>query len=152
MTGSIQMNAVTADFSELSTQTFVAVEQLPSNTVVFHKYDYERTFDSVYTIVFTRADGVKYVMGYEADCCASCEITDLNGDLSDLVGVPITLANESYDEPEGWIPDTYDEMGTWTWTFYRLATCKGHVDIRWFGSSNGYYSESVSFYRLEPAL
>lgn len=137
------------EFSELLGQTFVSVERLPSHAVRFLcLWGGKNSFDSEDTIVFTRADGVRYVMGYEADCCASCKLIDLNGDLADLVGVPITLADESSSAPDGWEPEEYCE--SYTWTFYRLATCKGHVDIRWFGESNGYYSESVSFYRCEP--
>ena len=146
------MKSVEANFADLLGRTFVSVERLPSHAVEFpHRWNDDddhrtQTFDSTDTIVFTEADGSRFVMGYEQDCCASCEIVDLNGDPGDLVGVPIVLADESSSEPDGWKPDEYDE--SYTWTFYRLATCKGHVDIRWFGSSNGYYSESVSLYRV----
>lgn len=100
-------------------------------------------------IVFTTVDDTEYVLFHEQNCCESVYVEDVCGDLNDLVGVPILLAEEvSGDgaEPEGWKPGEYNE--SYTWTFYKLATIKGSVTIRWYGSSNGYYSEGVLFERV----
>lgn len=100
-------------------------------------------------IVFITADGEKYALKYYQDCCASCSVEDICGDLKDLIGYPILLAEEtsSSDEnpPEVKPPEYQDSF---TWTFYKLATIKGSVTIRWYGSSNGYYSESATFERI----
>ena len=83
-----------------------------------------------------------YVRFYHSqDCCESVYIKDICGDLNDLVGEPLLIAEEvsDYDaEPR------YEGEESYTWTFYKFATRKGYVDVRWYGSSNGYYSESVS--------
>ncbi len=97
-------------------------------------------------IEFETADAV-YKLFHDQDCCESVTIEDINGDLKDLVGSPITMAEESTsnENPEGVKPEYQDSF---TWTFYRFATVKGYVTIRWYGESNGYYSESVDFQKL----
>lgn len=94
-----------------------------------------------------------YVMYHEQDCCESVGIEDINGDITTLLWVPILKASEdtsrspksnTYDEGDN--AYTYDDESG-TWTFYNLATIKGYVTIRWYGSSNGYYSESVEIKR-----
>ncbi len=94
---------------------------------------------------FTAVNGDIYELYHDQDCCESVDIVDISGDLDDLVGSPIVLAREDTSDinPRGVrIPEYQDSF---TWTFYNLATEKGYVTIRWYGESNGYYSESVDF-------
>lgn len=103
------------------------------------------------SIEFVTSDGEKYIMHHQQDCCENVTIEDINGDLVGLVGNPILVAEEatSTDHPAG-VPIPQYEDESHTWTFYKLATINGHVDIRWYGSSNGYYSESVDIYKVSP--
>lgn len=98
-------------------------------------------------LLFTCADGSRWEMTHHQNCCESVSIEDIVGDLDDLIGVPIEVAEERTQEGES-DPDSYG-MDSSTWTFYEFRTIKGSVTIRWFGSSNGYYSESVDFYRAD---
>lgn len=104
-------------------------------------------------LIFIADDGTQYKMYHAQDYCESVSIEDINGDLGDLIGTPILLAEEvsNYEpvseEDKQKTKEAY-EWGSCTWTFYKLATIKGYVDIRWFGESNGYYSESVDFIKV----
>lgn len=95
-------------------------------------------------LVFTTDSGRRFKLFHSQDCCEHVFIESIVGDLSDLVGEPILLAEESTGEtPAGY---TFEyEPESFTWTFYKFATRKGYVDVRWLGSSNGYYSERVHF-------
>lgn len=113
-----------------------------------------KTLKNVYSsqdeVTFEDSDGKSYKMYHSQDCCESVVIESIVGDLKDLIGLPILQADESSsripEEAEGSLEymEQYSDESS-TWTFYRLATNKGHVVIRWHGASNGYYSESVDF-------
>ena len=131
----------TVPFSSLQGKTLTAIEV-------------ERESDGF--IKFHTTDGETFEMFHLQDCCESVEIEDICGDLDDLIGSPILIAEEV--EHRGETPEMKtrrlidpsmpEPADSETWTFYKLDTAKGGVTIRWWGQSNGYYSESVDFVRI----
>ena len=96
-------------------------------------------------IIFNCSDGTSYKMYHPQDCCEQVSLDDFYGDENDLIGSPILKAEvrTNNEDPK----NKYDE--SYTWTFYTFVTAKGTVDLRWYGTSNGYYSERVDFIRIK---
>ena len=115
-----------------------------------------KTLSSVSTdgneeILFEIVDGDIYKMFHSQDCCESVYIESIVGDLEDLVGEEILIAeaNQNLFDILKNAGKEEDSDESHTWTFYKFATRKGYVDVRWYGSSNGYYSEEVNFVKVQ---
>lgn len=114
-----------AEFSDLVGKTLTAIERDGDETLTF------------------RAGSEEWRMEHYQDCCESVQIAEVIGDLNDLVNDgPVLLAEEASEEGDA------NEYESATWTFYKLRTLNGDVTIRWLGTSNGYYSERVSFAKV----
>ena len=94
------------------------------------------------SILFIDKDDIEYEMFHDYDCCENVYIEDICGDINNLIGSKIIMAEEVINRDLSPL-NKYDE--SYTWTFYKFATVKGYVTIRWYGESNGYYSERVDF-------
>ena len=129
----------TVNFEELLGKTIVEIQGAEEESEV---------------ILFVCSDGSMYVMYHEQDCCEDVSVNDICGDINRLIGSPILKAEKvtqgSGDDPadsHAGPREKYDEF--YTWTFYHLATIKGYVTIRWYGTSNGWYSEEVDFVKIK---
>lgn len=115
------------NFEDLKGMTLIKIEQKGTDELHFYT-----------------GDNRHFVLLHYQDCCESVEIEDICGDLNTLLYTPILLAEVSTKSGDS-------EWESETWTFYKLSTIKGDVTIRWYGASNGYYSEEVSFVEYEGA-
>lgn len=113
--------------------------------------DFERLVGQIFTevyhddeTIFFKSPTAEYILYHEQDCDEDVYIEDICGDLADLCNEPILYAKESINYQEGPLPGVYPE--SYTWTYYRIRTNTGTVIIRFYGTSNGYYSETASFY------
>lgn len=131
------------DIKEMIGETFVRVETVADGG--------ENVRDQ---IAFYVSDGHGFLMYHEEDCCERVAVDDVVGDLDDLVGSAVVRAEKpsSLDGFNEKRAAREDDESSFTWTFYILGTAKGTVTIRWYGSSNGYYSESVTIRRFHEEV
>src|SRR5690348_8483624 len=111
-----QQREMNVEFSTLTGKTLVRVQNI----------DDER-------IEFETADGDTFALFHRQDCCESVRVESVVGDLADLIGTPILLAEEatSKNDPKDVAeakatkraadPESYyDYTDSQTWTFYKL--------------------------------
>lgn len=101
------------------------------------------------SIKFTCASGRVFELRYEHDCCEHVALEDVAGDVADLIGSPLLMCElvTSKENPPG--TEAPDYQDSFTWSFYKLATSKGYVTLRWYGENNGYYCEVAYFEELK---
>lgn len=121
--------------------TNIKIEQFKDK--VFDKVTVSKCKDA---ILFQEVTGERYLMYHDQDCCEDVFIESIDGDLQSLVGNQIVLAEQVNSVDRKGLSDWTD---SYTWTYYKLATCKGYITIRWYGESNGYYSENVDLIKVD---
>lgn len=126
-----------------SNKDYCNLSELLGKTLLSVKY-----YNEEQEVHFIDNEGTTYVLYHDQDCCEYVYLQDIEGDFRDLVGSPILLSEEVSEDR----PPLDEHEGSYTWTFYKFATVKGYVDLRWYGSSNGYYSESVSFVKYKDKI
>lgn len=119
-------------------------------SVTVYKQLIGKTFDKVYqdgdVICFEKDGEVLYKLAHSQDCCEHAYIESIVGDLNDLTGQPLYIAEVVYQDAseEENSDGFYDDSATWS--FFKFATIKGYVDVRFYGSSNGYHSETAGLF------
>ena len=121
------------DFSILKGKTLISVEKCSYNQ------DH---------LIFKTSEGDIYLMTHRQECCEDVYIDDVCGDFADLLNETILVAEElSCDVTE---EDRRIDVSC-TWTFYHLSTFSGDVTVKWFGASNGYYSEGADLFKISDS-
>lgn len=93
--------------------------------------------------LFICSDGTQFLLTHLQECCENVDLEDANAAesfwlaLNEGKEVTIISADERSNNEES-------EYESETWTFYNFDTDQGYLNLRFYGSSNGYYSEGVS--------
>lgn len=95
------------------------------------------------TIKFT--DGTCLKFYHRQECCETVLFEDFDATPEDLVNAKIISIEErisNSNENEIKPLNTLDK--SYTWSFYVIKTSKFTMTMRWYGESNGWYSETVN--------
>ena len=111
----------------------ISMELKPSDLLGLTMVEVERKGDSIRMVAST---GEVFSLHHEYFCCESVWLEDVCGDLEDLVGQPLLQAEVAAEHSD-------------EWNFYKFATIRGSVTLRWCGSTDGPYSLAVDLWRLK---
>lgn len=102
-------------------------------------------------VVLYFSDNTQMVFEHYQDCCEQVYLLDYICDV-DLSKPSVVLQAEERESKDISCPVTGlgkdDESNTWT--FYSINTSTGEIFMRWYGTSNGYYSEAVNYKLIQP--
>ena len=111
------------------------------------KYCYRTSDESVLLQTFGRS----FRIHHNQACCESVQLASITGDLNHLIGSPILDAEKRIETSE-WPADLDKENffveESFTITSVIITTALGTVCIRWVGTSNRWYGESVDLEEL----
>ncbi len=94
-------------------------------------------------IMITTISGRRFMFCHNQDCCESVTIVDVDGyKQEDLKGDLLQIDYETF-EPMDYCDHT-------TLTNIRFVCNHRTMIVRWVGTSNGFYSETVSFCEIKP--
>jgi hypothetical protein len=124
------------ELSEIAGHTIIAIE------ISRDEHRLSRDQDKV----VIQTTGGAFQMQHDQSCCESVNLLEVVGDPKDLVDATV-LELRCETNKDG--PEPENSNGSFLWTFYILKTTKGDLTFRWFGTSNGYYSEEVDFERIK---
>lgn len=86
-------------------------------------------------------DGSRYRIIHEQDCC---EVVRLMGNRNVYPKLPFVVIAFRQEEECG-----EDDYESYTKTLITIETNNGYLNLEWYGTSNGYYGEGVSFQKME---
>lgn len=93
-----------------------------------------------------QASGKKFRMFHDQDCCETVDIESIH--FVPESGKAKMIGETILDAVEYTMLDKRSDEGEGTYTYYTLRTDSVTITIRWWGTSNGYYSEEADFCRV----
>lgn len=94
------------------------------------------------TIIFTDGSCLKFY--HQQSCCETVLLEDFDITPEWLVNSNIISVEERISRSGEGVKPLNDWDESYTWSFYVIKTSSSTMVLRWYGESNGWYSETVN--------